>query len=291
MFLINQTTYGQQVTIGTQIWQTTNLNVSTYSDGTPIPQITDPSQWASSPVGAWCYYDNITAYGTTYGKLYNWYAVLGIYNAASLNNPSLRKKLAPSGWHVPTDAEWTTLITYLGGSNIAGEKMKSTGTTLWINNGGGTNESGFTGLPGGYRYNSGTFNEVGQIGEWWRFIELPSDRYFSRWLSRNRNAYISTWGDKNAGYSVRCISDSSLSNSTFDKSSLKLHPNPVRSVLNISIDSNLISLPFTIVDGLGRVILYGKLNEVDTTINVEQLSKGIYYLKISGNSANKFIKE
>ena len=282
---MNQTTYGQQVTIGTQIWQTTNLNVSTYSDGTPIPQITDPSQWSSSPVGAWCYYDNITANGTTYGKLYNWYAVVGIHNAASINNLSLRKKLAPEGWHVPTDAEWSTLITYLGGSNVAGGKMKSTGFT-------GNNESGFTALPGGYRLNGGGFNEAGQIGEWWRFVEFSAEGYYSHWLSRSSgNAFKSTWGAKNAGYSVRCISDSSLSNATFDKSSLQLHPNPVESVLNINIESNLINQPCTIIDGLGRVVLYGKLNEVDTTLNVEHLSKGVYFIKVSGYSARKFIKD
>ena len=285
LFFINQTTYGQQVTIGTQIWQTTNLNVSTYSDGTPIPQITDPSEWSSSPIGAWCYYDNIIANGTTYGKLYNWHAVVGIHNAASVNNLSLRKQLAPAGWHIPTDAEWTTLISYLGGSSVAGGKMKATSFT-------GNNLSGFTALPGGYRYNSGTFNEVGQIGQWWRSIEFSADRYYSIWLTRSSsNASASTWGDKNAGYSVRCISDSSLSNTTFETNSLKLHPNPVINILNIKTDTNFINQPYSIIDGLGRVVLNGKLNEVETSINVEQLSKGIYYLKVSGNSANKFIKE
>jgi len=285
LFLINKTTYGQQVTIGTQIWQTTNLNVSTYSDGTPIPQITDSSEWRSSPVGAWCYYDNITANGTTYGKLYNWHAVVGIHNAASVYNLSLRKQLAPAGWHIPTDAEWTTLISYLGGSSVVGGKMKATSFT-------GNNLSGFTALPGGYRYDSGTFNEVGQIGQWWRSIEFSAERYYSIWLSRSSsNASAYTWGDKNAGYSVRCISDSSLSNTTFETNSLKLHPNPAESFLNINIDSNLINQPYSIIDGLGRVVLYGKLNQVNTTLNVEYLSKGVYFIKVSGYSASKFIKE
>jgi hypothetical protein len=93
------------------------------------------------------------------------------------------------------------------------------------------------------------------------------------------------------GKSVRCIKESSLSSTTFNTIGLKLYPNPVVSILNVSIDSNLINQPYTIIDGLGKVILKGKLNEVQSTINVEQLSKGIYYLKIDGNSSSKFIKQ
>lgn len=136
----------------------TNLNVSKYSDGTLIPQVTDPTQWANLTTGAWCYINNTTANGTTYGKLYNWYAVVGIYDAASAVNPALRKKLSPTGWHVPTDAEWTQLTDCLGGEPVAGGKMKSTGTSLWQSpNTAATNESGFSGLPGGYRSGFGTF--------------------------------------------------------------------------------------------------------------------------------------
>ena len=153
----NQITYGQEVTIGTQTWMQKNLNVSKYSDGTLIPQVTDGTQWANLTTGAWCYYNNTTANGATYGKLYNWFAVVGIYDAASANNPALRKKLAPTGWHVPTDAKWTQLTDCLGGESVAGGKMKSTGTIqagtgLWDDpNTAATNESGFTGLPGGIR--------------------------------------------------------------------------------------------------------------------------------------------
>ena len=93
----NQTIHGQEVTIGKQTWMQKNLNVSKYHDGTPIPQVTDPKKWANLKTGAWCYYENNTANDTTYGKLYNWYAV---------NDP---RGLAPSGYHIPTDAEWTTL--------------------------------------------------------------------------------------------------------------------------------------------------------------------------------------
>ena len=183
-----------------------NLNVSKYSDGTPIPQVTDPTAWAKLTTGAWCYYANNTANGITYGKLYNWNAVAGIYNSASATNPALRKKLAPIGWHIPNDSEWTQFIDCLGGSTVAGGKMKSTGTTLWQSpNTGATNESGFTGLPGGFRY-SASYEGIGSDGIWWS----SSEANLSAWAFFLGNGYGNMYGDNNSkefGYSVRCIKD------------------------------------------------------------------------------------
>ena len=191
----------------------TNLNVSKYSDGTLIPQVTDGTQWANLTTGAWCYYNNTTANGATYGKLYNWYAVVGIYDAASANNPALRKKLAPTGWHVPTDPEWTQLTDCLGGQVVAGGKMKSTGTIqagtgLWQSpNTAATNESGFTGLPAGYRINFGSFDGVGIFGDWWSSSEANTTNAWTRYLGygsglADRNNY-----GKKSGFSVRCLRD------------------------------------------------------------------------------------
>ena len=205
-----------------------NLNVSKYSDGTSIPQVQDQSQWANLTTGAWCYYNNDPANEAIYGKLYNWYAVAGIYDAASASNPALRKKLAPTGWHIPTDGEWSSLINCLdpnadGGNtlpNIAGGKMKSTGTIqagdgLWQEpNIEATNDSGFTGLPGGYRIHFGQF-WGGGTGRWWSFSEYSSADYRSN--AWNRNLYhfdgnASRYGDdevsfKGCGFSVRCLRD------------------------------------------------------------------------------------
>ena len=279
------------VIIGTQEWMKENLNVSKYSDGTIIPQVTDPTAWAALTIGAWCYYNNTTANGTTYGKLYNWYAVVGIYDAASLNNPALRKQLAPNGWHVPSNQEWITLTTYLGGESVAGGKMKSIGTTLWTSpNTGATNNSGFSGLPGGCR-DIGPFYSIGNYGFWWSSSEYNTTSVHLRDLDYDNATAYGYAGIKTVGMSVRCLSDSSLSSTTFQKNTLKLYPNPVIKILNIKTDNTLINQPFTIIDNLGRVVLNGKFNEVDNTINVELLSKGIYYLKIAGNSATKFIKE
>ena len=191
------------VTIGTQVWATINLDVTTYSDGTAIPQVTDPTAWAALTTGAWCYYSNTTANGTTYGKLYNWYAVAGIHdtNAATPN-----KVLAPTGWHVPTDAEWTTLTTFLGGQSVAGGAMKA--TTLWNSpNTSATNSSGFTGLPGGLRDELGTFIDIGTLGHWWSSSEFDTTHALFLALDYNNGSVFRTDFLKTYGFSVRCLRD------------------------------------------------------------------------------------
>ena len=176
-----------EVAIGSQTWTTRNLDVATYSDGTIIPQVTDPSEWGNLTTGAWCYYNNDNSNGATYGKLYNWYAVAGIHD----NDPNTpNKKLAPTGYHVPSDGEWTTLTDYLGGETVAGGKMKETGTTHWPSpNQDATNTSGFTALPGGCRNNSGTFSYYGDYGKlgsstfWWSSLEDGSQLAWNRYVS------------------------------------------------------------------------------------------------------------
>lgn len=138
------------IKIGNQVWQQKNLEVSTYNDGTPIPQVSDKNKWCNLKTGAWMYYKNDSKFGKKYGKLYNWYAVAGIYNDESLKNIKLRKKLAPSGWKIPSKKDYELLINYLGGNKIAGGKMKEKGTLNWVTpNTGATNSSGFNALPGG----------------------------------------------------------------------------------------------------------------------------------------------
>ena len=196
-------TSAQSVTIGTQVWAVHNLDVTTYRDGTPIPEVTDPTAWAALTTGAWCYYDNESANGTTYGKLYNWYAVAGIHDT-DFNTPN--KVFAPTGWHVPTDAEWTTLTTFLGGETVAGGKMKA--TTLWNSpNTNATNSSGFRGLPGGYRKDDGTFFEVGSLGLWWSSTQNDTTSAWNRYLYFfNGYAHGDIFSNTD-GYSVRCIRD------------------------------------------------------------------------------------
>lgn len=200
------------ITICNQVWKATNLDVTTYRDGTIIPQVTDESAWANLTTGAWCYYNNDSAIGGTCGKIYNWYAVAGIYDAASLTNTSLRKQLAPNDYHIPTKAEWTTLTNCLGGVNIAGGKMKEEGTLYWLSpNTSATNSNHFTGLPGGGRSPQGGFGFIGIMSQ---FVNSTLDTtygsgdLFSLDLSYNRSsAVFVTQTDLNIGNYVRCIKD------------------------------------------------------------------------------------
>jgi len=203
------------VTICGKTWTKTNLNVSHYSDGTPIQQVTDPTAWANLTTGAWCYNNNDSANGPVYGKMYNWYAIAGIYDAASLADPALRKKIAPTGWHVPTAGEWTSLINCLGGVNIgganysiAGGKMKETGTTHWqAPNTGATNSSNFTALPGGDRNYFGNFDGgIGTVGGWWSSSASGNFGYHTYVYNNSDNISFSGIG-KGSGSSVRCIKD------------------------------------------------------------------------------------
>ena len=205
------------VTIGTQIWSNTNLDVTTYRDGTPIPQVTDPTQWANLTTGAWCYYNNDSANGTVYGKLYNWYAVAGIHD----NDPNTSNKiLAPLGWHIPSNSEWTTLSTYLGGDSVAGGKMKETSssqtdTYSWYYDSGATNLSGFSAKPASWRYteSSGTLfggnYPIKMSALWWSSSESGSGMASLRNIQASSNSLnIQVFSHvKSNGLSVRCIKD------------------------------------------------------------------------------------
>ena len=186
------------ITIETQVWAKCNLDVTTYRDNTPIPEVTDPTEWANLTTGAWCWYNNDSANGVKYGKMYNWHAV----------NDTLHGGLAPYGYHVPTDAEWTVLTDYLGGLTVAGGKMKEVGFCHWNTpNTSATNTSLFTGLPGGYRTSSGIYDSIGNLGVWWGSTERDtyyawnySLNYYTGGASRSSNF-------KEAGLSVRLIKD------------------------------------------------------------------------------------
>jgi uncharacterized protein (TIGR02145 family) len=192
------------IVIGTQEWMAENLRARTYRNGVAIPLVTDQTQWAANwNIGnplqqpMMCWYNNDSAtYACPYGRLYNWYAV------TSSNN------VCPTGWHVPSDVEWTTLTDFLGGENVAGGKMKSTGTQYWYSpNTAADNSSGFSGLPGGVRNNNGTFGGIGVGGFWWSSTENLSNIAWGRQLDyASGYALRSTYAKAN-GYSVRCLRD------------------------------------------------------------------------------------
>lgn len=184
------------VTIGTQVWMAENLRTTTYNDGTSIPQVTANNEWKNMKTAAFCWYGNdADSYGNTYGALYNWYAVN-------------TDKLCPAGWHVPTHDEWTTLTDYIGGAVVAGGKLKESGTLHWDSpNFGATNETGFTGLPGGSRQDGG-FMFIGVSGSWWSATESNADWAIERGLNYNSGSvFWVSFNPKSNGYSVRCLKD------------------------------------------------------------------------------------
>jgi uncharacterized protein (TIGR02145 family) len=182
------------IVINGQEWMQQNLAVTKYRNGDPIPTGLSNTTWENTTSGAYAICNNDAANNSTYGKLYNWYAV----------NDS--RGLCPTGWHVPSDAEWTTLETSLGGSSVAGGKMKS--TTGWnAPNIGATNESGFTGLPGGRRNYIGTYGSIGSYGFWWSSTETSSNYAWHRRLYYDGYIVAHTNYYKQYGYSVRCVRD------------------------------------------------------------------------------------
>jgi uncharacterized protein (TIGR02145 family) len=190
------------IVIGTQEWMAENLNTSIYRNGDAIPTNLDDGTWQNTTSGAWAYYNNDASYACPYGKLYNWYACVDA------------RQLCPVGWHVPTDAEWTVLTDFIGGEAVAGGKMKTTGTIeaatgLWYSpNTGATNSSGFSGAPGGSRYDFGDYVNVGDFGFWWSSSEYSTSLAWGRSL---RYAYDfvdrSNYLVKHYGLSVRCLRD------------------------------------------------------------------------------------
>jgi uncharacterized protein (TIGR02145 family) len=204
---IDGNTY-KTIQIGNQEWMAENLKTTKYSNGVSIPNITDDNEWRNSKTGAYCSYKNDMSNDCPYGKLYNWYAVVDT------------NKLCPTGWHVPADEEWKTLIVSLDSTadfsngdfkNTAGGQMKTAGTGYWLNsNKDGTNSSGFSGLPGGGRYDAfedGPFSYKGRFGYWWSSTStgVTSARYY--YLYYGGGILDGLKFAQENGISVRCVRD------------------------------------------------------------------------------------
>jgi len=184
------------VTIGSYTWMVKNLDVDHYRNGDLIPQETDPEKWSIGGTGAWCYYNNDSANGVIYGKLYNFWAI---------RDP---RGLAPKGWHISSDSEWINLSDYLGANGLGG-KLKEAGLNHWLSpNEGATNSSGFSALPGGCRGDDGRFIVLGTNGAWW--TSTIGNHPFLVWawsLSYNSSEILRSEIKYSAGYSVRCVKD------------------------------------------------------------------------------------
>ncbi len=193
LYDVDGNTY-KTVVVGGQEWMAENLRTSTYLSGDPIPLIKDNVAWQALSTGAFCWYEQQNLEENIYGKLYNWYSVI---------DP---RGLCPTGWRIPTSADWVVLINFLGGVNLSGGKMKETGPRHWNSpNTNATNESGYTGLPGGIRSFNGSFLYQGVIGSWWSSSSDGTHDVYVQSVGYNSGISNPFYEDRRSGISVRCI--------------------------------------------------------------------------------------
>ena len=198
------------VTIGKQVWMVENLKTTTYRNGDPIPNVTDNTLWGNNTTGSYCDYNNDAKNSTTYGRLYNWYAL----------NDS--RKIAPEGWHVATDAEWTTLTEYLtnngfgyegSGTDIAKSMASTSGWNTYSaagspgNDQASNNSNGFTALSSGYRYGDGSFSNIGYSNSWWSSTMSNSIGAWYRSMYYSYGYVSRSDYSNSSGFSVRCVKD------------------------------------------------------------------------------------
>jgi uncharacterized protein (TIGR02145 family) len=191
------------VQVGLQCWMKENLKTTKFANGNVIPVITDNATWGALTTGAYCYYENNSSNAAAYGALYNWYAVTDSRN------------VCPAGWHVPTQAEFTTLINNLGGTANAGAALKEAGNAHWIvGSAASTNSSNFTALPGSYRFASGGFAgpssgsglAIGSVGFWWSTTPQGSSiSYYMQLIFSDASATSNNPANTGTGASVRCL--------------------------------------------------------------------------------------
>jgi len=184
------------VTIASRVWMVENLKTTHYRDGSEIPNVSDNSEWSNLTTGALCSYANSADNSAAYGYLYNWYAVHDSRN------------ICPVGWHIPTDAEWQTLVDSLGGFSQAGGKLKESGNSHWNSpNAEASNESGFAALPGGNRNFTGGYGNLGALGMFLSATEENETEAWYRYM-RSSNAVVTRINNnKGFGASVRCVKD------------------------------------------------------------------------------------
>jgi len=268
------------VTIGTQTWMKENLKVTHYNTGVPIPNVKNSNVWDTLTTGARAYYNNDSAgYAPVHGALYNWYAVAN---------------LCPAHWHVPVDNDWIVLTGYLGGTNIAGGKLKS--IAGWNSpNSGATNSSGFSAKAGGDRYDSGPYNYIGFYGHWWSSTANGGNLRWALLLSYDTAQALTYYFNVNNGFAARCVCDTVVTKITETGADdvFKIYPNPANESITIKcLEKNGIKLDISNI--VGECVLQKELNNNVNEIDIGLLPAGIYIVKVSGSNwtvQQKLIKE
>jgi len=277
------------VTIGTQVWMKENLKVTHYRNGDTIPNVTDGTAWGNliiGEIGAYCNYNNDANNSTTYGRLYNWYAVYD------------NRNIAPTGWHVPTYTEWTTLTDYLtnngfgyhgSGDDIAKSMASTAGwdtcTTAGTvgNDQTSNNSSSFTALPGGSRYYYGTFSSIGSGGSWWSSTGIYTGHSWAWKLYSSLNYVFNYDYVRETGFSVRCVMDSVTTkiNEINYQNEIKTYPNPANDRVYINCAERQ-NVKMQIYNVVGECVLQRELSNRTNDIDISSLSKGIYIIKLTG---------
>ena len=275
--LYSYNSYGQTVTdidnnvyntvaIGSQVWLKENLKTTKLNTGTAIPLVTDNTEWVNLTTAGYCWYGNLSTNGAIYGALYNWYAVN-------------TKNLCPTGWHIPTNAEWQTLIDYLGGSSVAGNKLKEAGTSHWALNTTGTNESGFTGLPGGQRGGYGAFDLLKGSASFWSSTE-ENTNFAGIWNLSLYGGLVQYFSEgKAAGKSCRCIKDAPNGIQDIQEPVFNLHlyPNPSNNCVIVEYEKSK-EVSLQLIDIFGKVILERQF--INST-EIKLLHKGLYIIRLT----------
>ncbi|NQU35722.1 MAG: T9SS type A sorting domain-containing protein [Bacteroidetes bacterium] len=258
------------IVIGNQTWLQQDLKVLHYPDGSVITEV-------------WSYNDD-DSLANIYGRLYTW--------DASMNYSTEEKSqgICPDGWHIPSDGEWTDLGNFLGGNNLAGGKLKESGTDHWmLPNSGATNESGFTALPAG-EYDDTHYQFLGMYNVIWSSTQANSVYAKYRYLNFEDEALHTYTYFKDFRYSVRCIKNLTVGINNKPKKELRIFPNPVGMVLNIKQSINNENQKVTIYNQLGEKVKNFIITDQNHSEDMQILNPGIYLLIIENNTTTNYLK-
>lgn len=280
----------QTITIGTQVWMAENLRYLPSVVGSATGSSTTPYYYVYGFEGTNVTDAKATANYTTYGVLYNWPAAMA-GSASSTANPSGVQGVCPTGWHLPSDAEWMQLTNYLGGDYVAGGKLKETGTTHWNSpNVGATNETGFTALPGGYRVQVGAFYDIGKVGYWWSATAFSTNNAYYWHIGYSTGGIGRDFNPDEVGFSVRCICSSANNvQESNEYKKIQIFPNPATDRITINIAETQ-NVQMQIYDMVGKCVLTSNMKDGTNDINVSLLPKGIFVVHVSDNNQAYQIK-
>ena len=270
------------ISIGNQIWLTENLKVTKYNDQVPISLVLDDASWSTQTEPAYCYYQGDIANANGYGNLYNWHVV---------NNA---KNVCPSGYYVPSIADWEELITFVGGNAVAGGKLKEMGLEHWLDpNTGADNSSSFTLLPSGWRANNNGFYEnLSYMAFVWSSTSVDAQSSSIILVGYDSPACYTSDSHILTGLPIRCLKDKSASlNENLNQHPMIVYPNPAKNIITIESNQNLEIEIFSVE---GQKIKSFKLINNKTDIDVLDLASGVYILNAltdKGIVTYKFIKE